>query len=305
MKYSLTTDFSNPKLQAVDNQIFCFNCYGTYEKGQKISNQKIDKYQCCETPNIVFTDLYDICYECGTIHEKIVNQLPYLENDEYQTNILYKSKKVHVPYKYLKSQYPEIKYEKIYDFILNAIQFIQDYYRLKRKPYTKYIPHLYNFYRENIPNAPIIDHFVNNNLILEQEIIDKLYELLNIKTNIVSNYIKSNNVTKKPVNDKDILKKFHYFNKSKNKYFKKTRYCQFDNCYKIGNFKENDIKYCKEHSNNNRININDKSSVIKCEYNNCKKNIKLDNKYCQKHKYKCLDCNIRITKVNSYCKIHR
>ena len=32
----------------------------------------------------------------------------YLENDEYQTNILTKSKKVHVPYKYLRMNYPEI-----------------------------------------------------------------------------------------------------------------------------------------------------------------------------------------------------
>ena len=33
-----------------------------------------------------------------------------------------------MPYKYLKNNYQEIKFEKIYDFILKAIQFIQDYY---------------------------------------------------------------------------------------------------------------------------------------------------------------------------------
>ena len=151
----------------------------------------------------------------------MTNEMPYLENDEYQTNVLYKSKKVHIPYKYLKNNYPEIKFEKIYDFILKAIQFIQDYYKLKRKPFTKYVPHLYNFYQENIPNVPIINHFQNNYLILEQEIIDKLYELLNIKTNIISNYIKSTNITKKPVNDDEISNKYYYFNKSKNQYFKK------------------------------------------------------------------------------------
>ena len=58
-------------------------------------------------------------------------------------------KKIHNPYKYLKKNYSEIKNEKIYDFILEAIQFIQNFYKLKRKPFTKYVPYLYNFYREN------------------------------------------------------------------------------------------------------------------------------------------------------------
>ena len=105
----------------------------------------------------------------------MTNELPYLENDEYQTNVLYNSKKVHIPYKYLKANYSEIKIDRIYDFILDSIQFIQDYYKLKRKPFTKYVPHSYNFHKENIPDIPIINHFENNNLILDQEIIDKLY----------------------------------------------------------------------------------------------------------------------------------
>ena len=182
MKCSVSSTCSNPKINDWGNDIFCLNCYQSYKKSENIS-KKVDKYQCCETPNIVFTDLYDYCTNCGVIHEKIVNELPYLENDSYQTNILYKSKKVHVPYKYLRFNYPEIKYEQIYDFILKAIQFIQDYYKLKRKPYSKYISYLYNFYKDNIPNVPIIEQFQNNkDLILEQDIIDKLYELLNIKT---------------------------------------------------------------------------------------------------------------------------
>ena len=307
MKCTVETTCQNPKLETIGNEIFCFNCQGLYKKG--IKKVIYQPYQCCENPNIIFSNLYDICYNCGTLNEKIMNELPYLENNEYQTNILHKSKKIHTPYKYLKKHFPEIKYEKIYDFILNSIQYIQDYYKLKRKPYTKYTPSLYNFYRENIPNTPIIENFQNNNLILEKEIIDELYKLLNLKTNIISNYIKSINIDNKPIDDEDILKKFYYFNKTKNKYFKKTRYCQYSKCYKVGNFKnkQDNKNYCKDHSDNNRININDKTILIKCNYNNCKKNIKLNNDYCSNHKFKCVDneCNIRIMKDNSYCKIHK
>ena len=308
MKCTIEFTCKNPKLETIGNEIFCFNCHGLYEKGLK--KPIYQSYQCCENPNIVFSNLYDICYQCGTLHEKILNEIPYLENDEYQTNILHKSKKVHMPYKYLKKQFPEIKYDKIYDFILNSINYIQDYYKLKRKPYTKYTASLYNFYRENIPNTPIIENFQNKNLILEKKIIDALYKLLNLKTNNISNYIKSNNKYNKPTDDEDILKKSYYFNKTKNKYFKKIRYCQYNKCFKIGNFKneKNNKNYCKEHSdNNNRININNKSTLIKCNYNNCKKNIKLNDNYCSNHKFKCIDneCNIRIMKDNSYCKIHK
>ena len=35
MKCSIETTCDNPKLETVDNQIFCFNCYGTYEKSIK------------------------------------------------------------------------------------------------------------------------------------------------------------------------------------------------------------------------------------------------------------------------------
>ena len=237
----------------------------------------------------------------------MINELSYLENDEYQTNVLYKSKKVHVPYNYLNHNFPEIKYEMIYDFILNAIQFIQDYYNLKRKPYTKYVPFLYNFYRNNMRDVPEIKHFtINKDLIIEQNIIDRLYELLNTNPNdIKSTNIQPNNIIKKPTNDEEILKNFYYFNKSKNQYFKKKRFCQFNHCYEIGNFKESNIKYCKDHTNNG-ININDLSTVSKqCHYDNCKKTTKAI--YCSNHKYKCLDneCDIRIMKNNSYCKFHK
>ena len=35
MKCSIETSCSNPKLETVDNQVFCFNCYGLYQKGVK------------------------------------------------------------------------------------------------------------------------------------------------------------------------------------------------------------------------------------------------------------------------------
>ena len=298
----------NPNTIVIDDEKFCFNCFQTFKKSEeKPIKIKINKYNCCENPNIIFGDLNDICINCGSIHQKIVNELPYLEDDQYESNILYAAKKVHIPYKYLKKNFKEIKYERVYDFILNAIQIIQDHYKLKRKPYNKYVPVLYNFYRENDITIPVIEKFKNNDIILEKEITDQLYKLLNIETNINSNYIKINEKDNKPVDDETILKKYYYFNKTKNKYFKRNKYCKYNKCFKIGNYKneKNGKNYCKEHSDNNKININDKSVTKKCNYNNCKKNT-ID-KYCQNHKFKCIDneCNTRIMKNNSYCKIHR
>ena len=310
MKYSLENTCSNLKLETIDNQIFCFNCYGIYEKG--IKKVIYQKFECCDNPNIRETPIHNICTNCGNI-EMVYTEAPsFLENDEYQTNVLYKSKKVHVPYKYLTSKFPEIKFEKIYDFILESIEYIQDFYKIKGKPFTKYVPHLYNFYQEKDTNIPIIKNLnENKELILDQKIIDKLSELYIKHSNskkIVnkSKNIKSYNINIKPVDNEEILKKYYYFNKTKNQYFKKTRYCSYLDCYKIANFKKDNIKYCKEHSNNS-ININDKSTVIKCNYNNCKKNIKSEKKYCQNHKFKCLDdeCDIRIMKNDSYCKFHK
>ena len=310
MKCSLENTCSNPMLESVDNQIFCFNCYGIYEKG--IKKVIYQKFECCDNPNILKTPIQNICTNCGNTEMVYTEEPSFLENYEYQTNVLYKSKKVHVPYKYLKSKFPEIKFEKIYDFILESIEYIQDFYEIERKPFTKYVPHLYNFYQEKDTNIPIIKNLnENKNLILDQKIIDKLNELYikhsNSKKIIVnkSKNIKSYNINVKPFDNEEILNKYYYFNKSKNQYFKKTRYCSYLDCYKIANFKKDNIKYCKEHSNNS-ININDKSTVIKCNYNNCKINIKSDKKYCQNHKFKCLDdeCNIRIMKNDSYCKFH-
>ena len=78
-------------------------------------------------------------------------------------------------------------------------------------------------------------------------------------------YSDSNNEDNENSNIKELVKKddklnnkYYYFNKSKNKYFKKTRYCQFKNCLKIGNFKNNNINYCKNHAKDS-VNINNKT----------------------------------------------
>ena len=176
MSCSIKSTCDNPHLQTVDNQVFCFNCYGLYQKG--IKKAIFQKYKCFDNPNILKTPVQDICTNCGNIEMTFNEQPTFLENDEYQTNILYKSEKVLVPYKYLKTKYPEIKFEQIYDFILESIQYIQDFYKLKRKPYSKYVPYLYNFYQEKDLNIPIIQNYnENQNLILNQKIIDKLNEL--------------------------------------------------------------------------------------------------------------------------------
>ena len=309
---SATSSCSNPKISKIGDEFFCLNCFELIikdkkdEKDENVTPERVNIYQCCETPDIHFGDLNDVCMNCGSIYEKMLNELSYMENDEYQTNVLTKIKKVHVPYQYLRMNYPEIKYTEIYDFIQNSIDFIKTHCKLSRRPYAKYVPFLYNFYRLNKKNIPEIKHFnKDKDLIVDKDILAKLYELLNIKANDkqISN-IKSSNITKKPTSNEEDLAKYYYFNESKNQYFKKKRYCQFNKCYKIGNFQKGNIKYCKEHSNNG-VNINDKSTVTKCKYKDCKKTTKTD--YCANHKHKCIDneCDIRIMKIDSYCKIHK
>ena len=305
MKCSATSSCSNPKIVNMEDEFFCFNCYQNFKKEENTTPERVNIYQCCNTPDIHFGDLNDVCINCGTIHQKIINELSYLENDEYQT-VLHKSTKVHVPYKYLRFNYPEIKYTEIYDFIQNAIDFIKSHYNLSRRPYSKYVPFLYNFFRLNKKNIPNIPQFnTNKDLIVDKNILDRLYELLDAKPNknqILN--IKSSNISKKPTVNEEDLAKYYYFNKSKNQYFKKKRYCQFNKCYKVGNFQEYNQTFCKDHTNNG-VNINDKSIVQKCKYSNCKKNTKYD--YCANHKYKCIDndCDIRIMKNDSYCKNHK
>ena len=305
MNCSASTSCSNQKLVNIEDEFFCFNCYQSFKKDENDQPERVNIYQCCETPDIHFGDLNDVCINCGTIHQKMLNELPYMEGDEYQT-VLHKSKKVHVPYQYLRMNFPEIVYTEIFDFIQNSIEFIKNYYNLSRRPYTKYVPFLYNFYRLNKKNIPEIKHFNSKkDLILDKNIIDRLYELLDAKPNKnkISN-IKPSNISKKPTTNEEDLKRYYYFNNSKNQYFKKKRFCQFNHCYKIGNFKEFNQKFCKDHTNNG-VNINDKSTVSKCKYSNCKKTTKTD--YCTNHKHKCIDneCDIRIMKNDSYCKIHK
>ena len=56
-----------------------------------------------------FSETRGYCLSCGTIGQNYSNKLDYMENDEYQTNVLNKSKKIHIPYEYLKNNFPEIK----------------------------------------------------------------------------------------------------------------------------------------------------------------------------------------------------
>ena len=110
---------------------------------------------------------------------------------------------------------------------MESIQFIQDFYKLKRKPFEKYVPYLYNFYQEKDLNIPIIKNFdKNKTLILDQKIIGKLNELYikysdSKKIFNKSKNIKSDNINIKPIDNKEILNNYYYFNKSKNQYFKK------------------------------------------------------------------------------------
>ena len=298
---SETSSCSNPNIINTDDTLFCLNCYASFKKDKDISKPvQVDKYQCCDNVNILYQDNYDICMNCGAIHEKYVDTLTYLENDEFQTNILYQTKKVHLPYKYLQKIHPQIKLQIIYDFIMESIDEIKKFYNLTERPFNTYVPYLYNYYQmKNIPN---IEEFKKEkDLYLEKE-------LINIIENIHKKY--SDNIEnietkiKELVIDDQPSNKYYYFNKTKNKYLKKHKYCQFEDCLKIGNFKYNNLRYCKIHAENS-ININNKTISKKCKYNNCKKNA-ID-KYCQNHKYKYVDyeCDIRIMKDNSYCKIHR
>ena len=91
MKCSLENTCSNHKLEAIDNQIFCFNCYGIYEKG--IKKVIYQKFECCDNPNILETPIQNICTNCGNTEMVYTEEPSFLENDEYQTNVLYKSKK--------------------------------------------------------------------------------------------------------------------------------------------------------------------------------------------------------------------
>ena len=286
----IMTCCGNPDIKNINKEYnVCLNCLFF----APIIDKKSD--DCCNNSNI---NSNGVCLNCSTIHQVFENKLEFQENDAYQTNVLYKIKKVHNPYKYLKKNYPQIKDEKIYDFIFESIQIIQDFYKLKRKPFGKYVPYLYNFYRENDKSLPNIFK-IEKDLILDKEVIDELNKLTNNKN-------KSKII--KPKNDKIFDEKYYYFNKSKNEYFKKLRYCSYNDCLKIANFKDNSTnkKYCKTHSNNNNVvNINNKTNIKKCKYDNCKKST--TNIYCQNHKFKCIkkNCNIRILTENYFCSNHR
>ena len=114
MKCSVETNCIDPNLEVIGDHVFCFNCYGGYEKDFKkpSTQQVIQRYQCCNEPGILETPIQDICRSCYTVHMKFDDKPTYLENDEYQTNVLYKVKKIHVPYNYLKKNFQKLNLKK-------------------------------------------------------------------------------------------------------------------------------------------------------------------------------------------------
>ena len=81
----------------------CINCLFSIP----IIDKKSD--ECCINPNITSEG---VCLNCSTIHQIFTNKLDYHENDSYQTNVLYKIKKVHNPYKYFKKIILKLKIKK-------------------------------------------------------------------------------------------------------------------------------------------------------------------------------------------------
>ena len=204
----------------------------------------------------------------------------------------------------MQKSYPQIKKSVIYDFIMESIDEIKKFYNLKERPFKKYVGYLYNYYQmknKNIPNIP--EFKKEKDLFIEEELLNKINEIHNKYSDNFDEEIET--LIQELVIDNQPSNIYYYFNKSKNKYIKRNKYCQFEDCLKIGNFKKEDnLRYCKQHSTDS-VNINNKKVSKNCEYNNCKR--KTTNKYCQNHKYKCVDneCNIRIMRDNFYCKFHR
>ena len=79
----------NQDIKKLDkNNKVCLNCLFVIP----IIDKKSD--DCCDNMNVSSDG---ICINCETIHQIFTNKLDYQENDAYQTNILYKIKKVHNP----------------------------------------------------------------------------------------------------------------------------------------------------------------------------------------------------------------
>ena len=181
MSCSETNYCSNLNIIDTDDTLFCLNCYASFKKDKNISKPvQVNKYQCCNDVNILYQDDYDVCVNCGTMHEKYVENPTYIENDEFITNILHQTKKVHLPYKYLQKIYPQIKSSVIYGFIMESIDEIKKFYNLKERPFKTYVPYLYNYYQIKNKNIPIIDDFKKEkDLFLEEELLNKINEIHN------------------------------------------------------------------------------------------------------------------------------
>ena len=102
----IMTCCDNPNIKKLNEEYYvCLNCLFT----TPIIDKKSD--DCCDNMNI---SSKGVCLNCGTNHQIYTNELEFQENDAYQTNVLYKLKKVHNPYKYLKKKISKNKKIKKY-----------------------------------------------------------------------------------------------------------------------------------------------------------------------------------------------
>ena len=88
---------SNPNIINTDDNLFCMNCYASFKKDKNISKPvQVNKYRCRDNVNILYQDDYDVCVNCGTMHEKYVENPTYLENDIYIKLIYYINRRKYI-----------------------------------------------------------------------------------------------------------------------------------------------------------------------------------------------------------------
>ena len=100
----IMTCCARPNIKKLEEEYYvCINCLFSIP----IIDKKSD--DCCNNLNI---SSEGVCLNCSTIHQIFTNKLDYQENDAYQTNVLYKLKKIHNPYNYLRKIILKLKMKK-------------------------------------------------------------------------------------------------------------------------------------------------------------------------------------------------
>ena len=173
---------------------------------------------------------------------------------------------------------------------MESIDEIKKFHNLRDRPFKRYVPYLYNYYQIKNKNIPSIPEFKKEKfLILEKDLLNKINEIyIKYSKSVDDNDVNETLIKELVIDDEKANNKYHYFNKSKNEYIKIFKYCQFEDCIKIGNFTVDKKDIVKKHSNDLSVNKNTKTVSKKCNYNNCKRNV-IKTKYCQNHKFKCED----------------